>query len=147
MQLKGGTLVRLINDDHINPNCTKGLSLRENPVCAYSLQEYHSWRNSHMTVYDTCAFFFIKIFQNFREICFTHVLGDFNPVRICHICVFSHTNLFNNSIANDLLFFSKLSDPLRKLIPSECYVCDCGRFCNFFPTTHFLACCGQRELP
>ncbi len=55
--------------------------------------------------------------------------------------VFFSDNLCNNSRGNYLLFFSKLSDPLRKLIPSECDVCDCSDFffhnafpCVFWPT-------------
>ncbi len=55
--------------------------------------------------------------------------------------VFFTHNLCNDSRANYLLFFSKLSDPLRKLIPSECDVCDCWWFffhnafpCVFWPT-------------
>ncbi len=60
-----------------------------------------------------------------REICVSQTyLVILIPSESATSVFFSH-NLCNNSRANYLLFFSKLSDPLRKLIPSECDVCDC----------------------
>ncbi len=73
-----------------------------------------------------------------REICVSQMYLVILIPSESAMSVFFSDNLCNNSRSNYLLFFSKLSDPLRKLIPSE--LCDYYYFfhnafpCVFWPT-------------
>ncbi len=58
-----------------------------------------------------------------REICVSQMYLVILIPSESAMSVFFSDNLCNNSRSNYLLFFSKLGDPLRKLIPSE--LCDC----------------------
>lgn len=57
---------------------------------------------------------------HYRNLCFTDVLCHFNPIRICQVCVFPHTNfvIIPEQITYFYFFFGKLSYPLRNIISS-----------------------------